>query len=125
MNAVPAAVIILAAGEGTRMKSSTPKVLHRIGGLSLVGHAIRAARETQAQFVEVVVRHEREQVVEFCTGFDPDLVVADQDEVKGTGRAVECGLDALPADLRETGLGGLAGTPTGQKIAREVTQAGL
>ena len=37
--------IILAAGEGTRMKSSTPKVLHRIGGLSLVGHAIRAARE--------------------------------------------------------------------------------
>lgn len=104
MNAVPAAVIILAAGEGTRMKSSTPKVLHRIGGLSLVGHAIRAARETQAQFVEVVVRHEREQVVEFCTGFDPDLVVADQDEVKGTGRAVECGLDALPADLEGTVL---------------------
>ena len=33
--------------------------------------------------------------------------------------------DALPADLRETGLGGLAGTPTGRKIAREVTQAGL
>ena len=35
------------------------------------------------------------------------------------------GFDALPADLRETGLGGLAGTPTGRKIAREVTQAGL
>ena len=33
--------------------------------------------------------------------------------------------DALPADLRETGLGGLAGTPTGRKIARDVTQAGL
>ena len=40
----PAAVIVLAAGEGTRMKSATPKVLHPIGGVSLVGHAIRAAR---------------------------------------------------------------------------------
>ena len=44
VNATPAAVIILAAGEGTRMKSTTPKVLHRIGGTALVGHAIRAAR---------------------------------------------------------------------------------
>ena len=40
----PAAVIVLAAGEGTRMKSATPKVLHRIGGRTLVGHAIAAAR---------------------------------------------------------------------------------
>ena len=55
----PAAVIVLAAGEGTRMKSSTPKVLHRIGGLTLVGHAIRAARETGAEHVGVVVRHLR------------------------------------------------------------------
>ncbi len=104
MNATPAAVIILAAGEGTRMKSTTPKVLHRIGGTTLVGHAIRAARATGAEHVEVVVRHERERVVEFCAAFDDRLVIADQDEVKGTGRAVECGLDALPADLSGTVL---------------------
>jgi bifunctional UDP-N-acetylglucosamine pyrophosphorylase/glucosamine-1-phosphate N-acetyltransferase len=98
----PAAVIVLAAGEGTRMKSATPKVLHRIGGTTLLGHAIRAARATDAEHVEVVVRHGRDRVVEFCTGFDDRLVIADQDEVKGTGRAVECGLDALPADLSGT-----------------------
>jgi bifunctional UDP-N-acetylglucosamine pyrophosphorylase / glucosamine-1-phosphate N-acetyltransferase len=100
----PAAVIVLAAGEGTRMKSSTPKVLHRIGGLALVGHAIRAARETGADHVGVVVRHERDRVVEQCTALDAGLVIADQDDVKGTGRAVECGLDALPADIEGTVL---------------------
>ena len=100
----PAAVIVLAAGEGTRMKSATPKVLHPIGGVSLVGHAIRAARATGAEHVGVVVRHGRDRVVALCTSLDPDLVIADQDEVKGTGRAVECGLLALPADLRGTVL---------------------
>jgi bifunctional UDP-N-acetylglucosamine pyrophosphorylase / glucosamine-1-phosphate N-acetyltransferase len=100
----PAAVIVLAAGEGTRMKSATPKVLHRIGGTTLLGHAVRAARGTGAEHVEVVVRHERDRVVEFCAAFDDGLVIADQDEVKGTGRAVECGLDALPADLSGTVL---------------------
>lgn len=102
MNATPAAVIILAAGEGTRMKSATPKVLHRIGGVTLLGHAIRAARHADATFVEVVVRHERDRVVQFCADFDQDVVIADQDEVKGTGRAVECGLSALPADISGT-----------------------
>ena len=100
----PAAVIVLAAGEGTRMKSATPKVLHPLGGTTLLGHAVRAARHTGAEHVSVVVRHAREQVVEFCTAFDDGLVIADQDEVKGTGRAVECGLEALPPDLAGTVL---------------------
>ncbi|MBM6402687.1 bifunctional UDP-N-acetylglucosamine diphosphorylase/glucosamine-1-phosphate N-acetyltransferase GlmU [Phycicoccus sp. CSK15P-2] len=104
MNATPAAVIVLAAGEGTRMKSSTPKVLHRIGGTTLLGHAVRAARATRAEHVSVVVRHARDRVVEFCAAFDETLVIADQDDVKGTGRAVECGLDALPAGLSGTVL---------------------
>ena len=43
-NTGPAAVIVLAAGAGTRMKSRTPKILHEIGGRSLVGHALAAAR---------------------------------------------------------------------------------
>jgi bifunctional UDP-N-acetylglucosamine pyrophosphorylase/glucosamine-1-phosphate N-acetyltransferase len=100
----PAAVIVLAAGEGTRMKSATPKVLHRLGGTTLLGHAVRAARATGAEHVEVVVRHGRDDVVEFCAAFDDGLVIADQDEVKGTGRAVECGLEALPEDLAGTVL---------------------
>jgi len=95
----PAAVVILAAGEGTRMKSDLPKVLHPIGGHALVSHAIRAARSTGAPFVAVVVRHQRDRVVEHCRSLDPDLLFADQDDVMGTGRAVECGLAALPEDL--------------------------
>ncbi|HZB66173.1 MAG TPA: bifunctional UDP-N-acetylglucosamine diphosphorylase/glucosamine-1-phosphate N-acetyltransferase GlmU [Ornithinibacter sp.] len=100
----PAAVLVLAAGEGTRMRSTTPKVLHHIGGVPLVGHAIRAARGTGAQHVGVVVRHDRDRVAELCTTLDDRLVIADQDEVKGTARAVECGLGALPADLSGTVL---------------------
>ena len=98
----PTAVIVLAAGEGTRMKSTTPKVLHTIGGRSLVAHAIRAARGTSPQHLAVVVRHERDRVAEHVRQVDPEAVVADQDDVKGTGRAVECALDALPADLSGT-----------------------
>jgi len=92
----PAAVIILAAGEGTRMKSATPKVLHAIGGRSLLGHAIAAARGLRPEHLAVVVRHERDRVAAHITAIAPDAVIADQDDVKGTGRACECGLDALP-----------------------------
>src|SRR5690242_164256 len=99
-----AAVIVLAAGEGTRMKSSTPKVLHRIGGRTLVGHAIAAARAAGPEHLAVVVRHERDLVAAHVTEVDPEVVIADQDEVKGTGRATECALEALPAGLRGTVL---------------------
>ena len=98
----PAAVIVLAAGEGTRMKSDLPKVLHTIGGRSLLGHAIAAARALDPVHLTVVVRHERDRVAAHIRECDPDCVVADQDEVKGTGRAVECGLEALPSDLAGT-----------------------
>jgi bifunctional UDP-N-acetylglucosamine pyrophosphorylase/glucosamine-1-phosphate N-acetyltransferase len=98
----PTAVIVLAAGEGTRMKSTTPKVLHTIGGRSLVDHAIRAARGTRPHHLAVVVRHERDRVAGHVAEVDPDVVIVDQDEVKGTGRAVECALDALPVDLTGT-----------------------
>jgi bifunctional UDP-N-acetylglucosamine pyrophosphorylase / glucosamine-1-phosphate N-acetyltransferase len=93
----PAAVLVLAAGEGTRMKSATPKVLHRIGGRSLLGHAVAAARALDPEHLVVVVRHERDQVAAHVSEIDPDALVADQDEIKGTGRAVACGLSALPA----------------------------
>ena len=86
------------------MKSRRPKVLHAIGGRSLLGHAVAAARGTNPLHLSVVVRHERDLVAEHVGGLDPEAVIADQDEVKGTGRAVECGLAALPADLSGTVL---------------------
>jgi bifunctional UDP-N-acetylglucosamine pyrophosphorylase/glucosamine-1-phosphate N-acetyltransferase len=100
----PAAVIIMAAGEGTRMKSATPKVLHRIGGRSLVGHAMAAARMAEPEHLVVVVRHERDQVAAHVHEVDPDAILADQDDVKGTGRAVECGLLSLPESTSGTVL---------------------
>jgi bifunctional UDP-N-acetylglucosamine pyrophosphorylase/glucosamine-1-phosphate N-acetyltransferase len=91
----PAAVIVLAAGEGKRMRSRTPKVLHRIGGRSLLGHALAAAAGLNPDQLVVVVRHQRDEVAEHIAQIDPKAVIADQDEVPGTGRAVACGLQAL------------------------------
>ncbi len=95
----PAAVIVLAAGEGTRMKSATPKVLHRMCGRSLLEHAVLAAADLEPEHLVVVVRHARDQVTAHLAEIAEQvagLVVADQDEVSGTGRAVQCGLRALP-----------------------------
>jgi bifunctional UDP-N-acetylglucosamine pyrophosphorylase/glucosamine-1-phosphate N-acetyltransferase len=78
------------------MKSATPKVLHRIGGRSLVGHAIAAARGVGPERLVVVVRHGRDQVAAEVSALDADALVVDQDEIPGTGRAVQCALDAIP-----------------------------
>ncbi len=102
MSATPAAVIVLAAGDGTRMKSSTSKMLHRIGGRTLVAHAVLAAAGTGAPHVAVTVRAHRDAVAAQVTQTWPEAIVADQDEIKGTGRAAECALDALPAGLTGT-----------------------
>ncbi|WP_298989822.1 bifunctional UDP-N-acetylglucosamine diphosphorylase/glucosamine-1-phosphate N-acetyltransferase GlmU [uncultured Pseudokineococcus sp.] len=93
----PAAVVVLAAGEGTRMRSALPKVLHPLGGRSLLGHALVAARGADPERLVVVVRHERERVAAEARAVDADVVVAEQDDVPGTGRAVACALDALVA----------------------------
>ncbi|HEX9227171.1 MAG TPA: bifunctional UDP-N-acetylglucosamine diphosphorylase/glucosamine-1-phosphate N-acetyltransferase GlmU [Arthrobacter sp.] len=96
-NTGPAAVIVLAAGAGTRMKSRTPKILHEIGGRSLVGHALHAARTIRPQELALVVRHERDLVAAHVAAVDPAALIVDQDEVPGTGRAVEAALAALDA----------------------------
>ncbi|MGO3721909.1 bifunctional UDP-N-acetylglucosamine diphosphorylase/glucosamine-1-phosphate N-acetyltransferase GlmU [Microbacterium gubbeenense] len=92
------AIVILAAGQGTRMKSATPKVLHRLGGRTLLGHVLRSAESLGADLVRVVVRHEREQVAASLDDY-PGAIAVDQDEVPGTGRAVQVGLHALPSDF--------------------------
>ncbi|MGJ9411353.1 bifunctional UDP-N-acetylglucosamine diphosphorylase/glucosamine-1-phosphate N-acetyltransferase GlmU [Aeromicrobium sp. CF4.19] len=87
--------IVLAAGAGTRMKSRRAKVLHEIGGRSLVGHALTAVREVGAARVVAVVGHDREQVCAAVTEIDPGIVQAVQEEQRGTGHAVQVALDAL------------------------------
>ncbi len=85
------------------MRSATPKVLHRIGGRSLLGHALAAARGTRPDRLLVVVRHGRDQVAAEVAALDPGATVVDQDDVPGTGRAVQCALEAAP-DLTGTVL---------------------
>ena len=97
-----AAVIVLAAGAGTRMKSAKPKILHEIGGRSMVGHALAAARGLEPRQLVAVVRHERDAVAEHLLRIEPGLTIADQDEVPGTGRAVQVALEALPPQLEGT-----------------------
>lgn len=93
------AVVILAAGQGTRMKSSTPKILHRLAGVPLVGHVLATARELGPAHIVAVVRHERDAVAQAITEMHPDAVIIDQDDIPGTGRAVEIALGALPENF--------------------------
>jgi bifunctional UDP-N-acetylglucosamine pyrophosphorylase/glucosamine-1-phosphate N-acetyltransferase len=93
------AVIVLAAGEGTRMRSSTPKVLHEIAGLPMLGHTLATATALGAQRVIPVVRHEREQLEAYINAYYPNAQIVLQDDIPGTGRAVECAISALPDDF--------------------------
>jgi bifunctional UDP-N-acetylglucosamine pyrophosphorylase/glucosamine-1-phosphate N-acetyltransferase len=99
----PAAAVVLAAGEGTRMRSAVPKVLHPIGGRSLLGHAVHAVAALDPDHLVVVLGHGREQVAATVADVADELgrkvLTAVQDEQLGTGHAVGCGLVGLPADL--------------------------
>jgi bifunctional UDP-N-acetylglucosamine pyrophosphorylase / glucosamine-1-phosphate N-acetyltransferase len=92
----PAAVVVLAAGEGTRMVSALPKVLHQLAGRSLLAHAVAAAQDLLPEHLVVVVGHGREAVRQHLALVAPEVIAAEQDEVPGTGRALRCGLAALP-----------------------------
>lgn len=100
MSANPlAAVIVLAAGEGTRMKSKAlPKVLHPICGRSLLGHVVTAAQELTPQQLVVVIGHLKEQVAEHLGADHPQARTVVQDEQNGTGHAARIALEALAAD---------------------------
>jgi bifunctional UDP-N-acetylglucosamine pyrophosphorylase/glucosamine-1-phosphate N-acetyltransferase len=91
----PAAVVVLAAGEGTRMKSATPKVLHPICGRSLVGHAVAAARAVDPEHLVVVVGHGRDQVIPHLAEIDPEAQPVVQEQQNGTGHAVRVALEAV------------------------------
>ncbi|MEF2977817.1 bifunctional UDP-N-acetylglucosamine diphosphorylase/glucosamine-1-phosphate N-acetyltransferase GlmU [Subtercola sp. YIM 133946] len=93
------AIIILAAGQGTRMKSETPKLLHTLAGIPIVSHVLATARELDAAYTVAVVRHERDALVTVITDELPNGLIVDQDEIPGTGRAVEQAIAALPDDF--------------------------
>ena len=90
-------VVILAAGEGTRMKSSTPKVLHSISGRSLVGHVLSAVTALSPQQVRVVVGAGREQVEAHLSEIAPHVTTIFQEKRGGTGHATQLALDGLKA----------------------------
>lgn len=96
-SARPSVVVILAAGEGKRMKSGTPKVLHVVAGRSLIGHVIEAASSIEPQHLVVVVGHGREQVIAHVSEIAPWAVTVVQEVQRGTGHAVRIALDDLSA----------------------------
>ncbi|UYQ78310.1 bifunctional UDP-N-acetylglucosamine diphosphorylase/glucosamine-1-phosphate N-acetyltransferase GlmU [Glutamicibacter sp. JL.03c] len=98
----PVAVIVLAAGAGTRMKSAKPKIMHEIAGRSMIAHALHAASALQPKNLVAVVRHQRDLVAEHIVSQFPSITIADQDEIPGTGRAVQQGLEAIDPALEGT-----------------------
>lgn len=93
------AIIVLAAGQGTRMKSATPKLLHKLAGVTIVSHVLATARQLDAAHVITVVRHERDRLVEVIEVDLPGAIIVDQDDVPGTGRAVELAVATLPSSF--------------------------
>ncbi len=88
------AVIVLAAGQGTRMKSTKPKVLHELAGKPLIWHAMSSAAALHPATLVAVIGHGREDVGEFLSSADdlPKITTAVQEEQKGTGHACACAL---------------------------------
>ena len=86
---MPVSVIILAAGQGTRMNSDLPKVLHPVGAAPLLHHAMRAAQSLDPDRTIVVAGHGAEAVSKAAKAFDPEAQIVLQTEQRGTGHAVQ------------------------------------
>ncbi len=89
-------IVILAAGQGTRMRSALPKVLHPIAGKPMLGHVIDCARQLQPERIHVVIGHGADLVRERMAADDLNFVL--QAEQLGTGHAVAQALPFLSAD---------------------------
>lgn len=95
--------IVLAAGEGTRMRSSTPKVLHPVGGLPIIGHVVRAAMTGGSSKVAVVTAPAHQKVRDMLGAMAPEISFYEQRERKGTAHAA-----SMARDLFETAEGYVA-----------------
>lgn len=92
-----AAVVVLAAGHGKRMKSAKSKVLHEVCGKPMLSYAVAAAQTLNPDHLVVVVGHMKDQVIAHLDHLSIPVQAVEQPEMLGTGHAVRCGLDALPA----------------------------
>ena len=95
----PLHVVVLAAGKGTRMRSATPKVLHRLAGLPMLDHVLRAARALAPETLTVVIGHEADRLRQHLAAHDGVEAVL-QDPQLGTGHAL------LQAEPRLAGRSG-------------------
>src|SRR5476649_233189 len=89
-------IVILAAGQGTRMRSALPKVLHPVAGNSMLGHVVHSARQLDPQRIHVVIGHGADQVRERLAADDLNFVL--QDQQLGTGHAVAQAVPFISAD---------------------------
>ena len=106
MTSRPLSAVVLAAGEGTRMRSHRPKPLHRLCGRPMVLHVLDALAELDVDRVVVVVGHRAEWVGKTLVEHAPrtlDIELVEQAEQRGTGDAVAVGLTGLPDDAGLTG----------------------
>jgi bifunctional UDP-N-acetylglucosamine pyrophosphorylase/glucosamine-1-phosphate N-acetyltransferase len=92
----PLHVVIMAAGEGTRMKSSLPKVLHTVGGRPMLAHTLAAAAELDPAVIHVVVGNRADDVMGAFSGWQVNWVL--QSERLGTGHAVMQAMAHIPDD---------------------------
>ena len=95
--------IILAAGEGTRMRSATPKVLHPVGGMPIIGHVARAAREAGSTQIALVTGPKHDAIRKAVTALHPDVAHFEQTVAKGTAHAA-----SMARDLFSTAKGYVA-----------------
>jgi UDP-N-acetylglucosamine diphosphorylase/glucosamine-1-phosphate N-acetyltransferase len=94
------AVVILAAGLGTRMKSSKAKVLHEIAGKPMILYVVETASKVAGADVVLVVGHQADQVRDLVSR-EFEALFAIQPEQRGTGHAVQCALPALPPEAEQ------------------------
>src|SRR5690606_211880 len=94
-------VVILAAGQGKRMRSRTPKALHPLLGRTLLGHVLAAASGLRADRTLVVVGTGADEVRSHLAAIAPDAIPVTQSAPRGTGHAVRTALAAVP-DLTGT-----------------------
>ena len=89
------AAIVLAAGEGTRMRSRKPKVLHEFAGKTFLNRVMDAVGALDPETLAVVVRYQAQRVAEAARSYDDAVLIVEQDEIPGTGRAVQCAMEQL------------------------------
>ncbi|HEY0397404.1 MAG TPA: bifunctional UDP-N-acetylglucosamine diphosphorylase/glucosamine-1-phosphate N-acetyltransferase GlmU, partial [Acidimicrobiia bacterium] len=120
----PLAAVVLAAGEGTRMKSSVPKVLHPLCGRPMLLYVIGALEELQLERIVVVVGHASERVIKTLhSEADGPLEFVEQRVQRGTGDAVSVGLTVFPDDMEEED--DIIVVPGDAPLLRAETLAGL